>query len=541
MKKFLAAICMAMLLVITGCSGSGEETETPDAGLQNLRVAIGGQISTLDPGLSTEITNNYILRHICGNLFHQDENGEIANELASGYTVSEDGLTYTITLREGVLWSDGQPLTSKDFEFTLLRNLVYGAENAWSVYFPSSYIVGAEEIVADENFDPMTDSIEGIQTPDDQTLVFKLKKPCTWFPQMLSNNVWIPLRSDFVDIHDSLWSLKPGYPSVGAYVLKEVNENEKAVVVKNENYWDAENVTVPEITFMVMPDSDAQSLAFKNGEIDVALNVPKDLIGTYENQDEIWIIPEISNYSISLNCGETGPEALKNVDVRRALALALDKETITEVVGSKGLYVPLYGYIPTGFKGVSKDFRTESDEVLKFLEYDPEEAKALLEKAGYNESNPLKLKYKYSQGDLHPDVAQIVEQMWAAVGVDVELEIVESGVFYDQMDGGDFETGRYGYVVSDDPSQFLTLWTTGQQIVPAVSDPVYDKMVEDAGYLTDRTEYMKALHEAEYYLIEENVYHIPLFSYNTPCLVKENLTNYKKWGLGLFFGYVTEK
>ena len=541
MKKLLAAICMAMLLVITGCSGNSADTETPEAGLENLRVAIGGQISTLDPGLSTEGINNYVLRHICGNLFHQDENGDIANELASGYTVSEDGLTYTVTLREGVKWSDGKPLTSKDFEFGILRNLTYGAENAWSIYFPTDYLKGAAEIAASETFDPMTDSIEGVQTPDDQTIVFNLKKPCTWFPQMLSNNVWIPLRSDYVDLHDSLWSFEPGYPSVGAYVLEEINENEKAVVVKNENYWDAENVTVPQITFMVMPDSDAQSLAFKNGEVDIALSVPKNIVETYDDPDDFWIIPEITNYSISLNCGETGPEALKNEDVRRALALSIDKKMITEVVGSEGLYVPLYGYIPEGFKGVEKDFRVESDEVAKMLEYDPEEAKALMEKAGYTESNPLKLKYKYSQGDLHADVAQLVEQMWAAIGVDVELEIVESGVFYDQMDGGNFETGRYGYMVSDDPSQFLTLWTTSQQRDAAVSDPVFDKMIEDATYMTNREDYMRALHEAEYYLIEENVYHIPLFSYNTPCLVRSDLKNYKKWGLGLFFGYVTEE
>ena len=536
MKKIFALFCTAMLLLVSGCGGNGSSATETDP--NNLRVAIGGQITTLDPGINTESVNNNIVRHISGNLFHQDENGDIVNELASGYTVSEDGMTYTITLREGVMWSDDVPLTSKDFEFTILRNLTYGAENSWAIYYPMTYLKGAEAIIADETFDPTSDSIEGIETPDDHTLIFHLTKPCTWFPQMLTNSVWRPLRADFADLHDSLWALEPGYPSVGPYILTECNENSKAVVVKNEKYWDAENVAMPQITFIVMPDTDAQALAFKNNEIDMALAVSRNIIDTYENKDEIWIMPENTNYFISLNSGETGPDYLKNVDVRRALAISIDKETLVEASGSTMVDHVLHGYITEGFKGVNKDFRQESDEVMKFLEYDPEEAEALLAKAGYDESNPLKVKYKYSQSTRNADVAQILQQMWAAVGIDCELEIVESGVFYDQVDHGDFETSRYGYTVADDPSQFLTLWTTGQQIVPSVDDAHYDEMVESASYLTDHAEYMKALHEAEYYLIQEQVYLIPLFNYNTPTLVKTNVKNAKMWGIALYLGDV---
>lgn len=129
--------------------------------------------------------------------------------------------------------------------------------------------------------------------------------------------------------------------------------------------------------------------------------------------------------------------------------------------------------------------------------------------------------------------------MWKTIGIDCELEVVESGVFYNQIDNGDFELSRYGYTASDDPSQFLTLWTIGQQVVPAVEDPAYDQMIQEAATIVDHTEYMNALHAAEEYLIEEQAYIIPLFSYNTPILKSEKIQNVTKKGTTPYYGYVT--
>ena len=541
MKKLLVMLTTAMLLLVSACSSSGS-TDGGNSTVtdpENLRVAIGGQITTLDTGLSTETVNSYILTHTTAGLFRADENRKIVNDLAEGYTVSEDGLTYTVQIKDDVVWSDDVPLTSKDFEYAILRNLTYGAENAWATYYPMTYLDGAEEIMADESFDPANDHIAGVSTPDEHTIVYNLKKPCAWFPQMLTNYVWRPLRPDFVSPHDSLWSLEPGYPTVGAYSIKEVNENEKAVIVKNDKYYDADTVTMPQITFMVMTDTDAQTLAFKNGEIDLALQISPNLVQTYENKDEIWSMPDVSNYFVVMNSGSTGPEYLKNPDVRRALAISVDKAALVDAVGSADYYSVLHGYVPVGIAGAEDDFRVESDKAMKFQEYDPEEAKALLAKAGYDESNPLKVVYKYSQKELHADVAQILQQMWAAVGIDCELQVVESGVFYDQIDNGDFEICRYGYSAADDPSQYLNLWTTGQQIIAAVDDATYNKMIDDAGYLVDHVEYMNALHDAEKYLVEDQAYLIPLFNYNSPALLKTNVKNVQMRGINVFLGSVT--
>ena len=111
---------------------------------------------------------------------------------------------------------------------------------------------------------------------------------------------------------------------------------------------------------------------------------------TYENKEELWKVESPSNDFLVINSGPTGPEWMKDVRVRRALALAIDKEAMVTAVGDPSDHVPLDGYVPNGLKGAEKDFRTESDEKEKFLQYDPEEARRLLKEAGYDETNPLK-------------------------------------------------------------------------------------------------------------------------------------------------------
>lgn len=524
MKKKSVALLLTAALVLgtalTGCSGKSEN-ETNGS---SLTVGVGAQFTTLDPGLNTEVVNSYVLRHTGAGLFVKDDEGNVMEDLADSYTVSDDGLTYTVTLKDGLEWSDGEPLTAYHFEYAVKRNLVYGGENAWAINDPCKYLVGASEIGGNSDLEVEDlDDFEGVKALDDKTIEYNLKKPCAFFTSLLLDQVFFPLREDFIDVHSSDWAMDGGYPSVGPYKVVECSDIEKCVIEKNDKYYKADEVTIDKITFMVMTDVDAQEAAFKTGELDVALGVKDTVVESYENPDEVWLLPSVSVYFIALNSGETGPEALHDVNVRKALALALDKEAMSTKMGP--LYPAINGYIPSGMQGVSDDFRAESDAEGKMLEYNPEEAKKLLAEAGYDESNPLKITYKYSDSSTHSDIAQLLEQEWKKIGVNVELQVVESGVFYDQLDNGDFETARYGYVGATDPSSYLDIWTKSMQIVPAVADDNYDKMVDDASYIVDRAEYMEKLHEIEHYLVEENAYVIPLFDYGSAGLVKENVSN----------------
>lgn len=550
-KKFLtvmltAAMCAGLL---SGCGGGNSgQTETggqtaakteagstagstaagTEAGNDGepveITVGVGQQFTTLDPGLSTETVNRFALAHMYAGLYKKLEDGSVVPELAAGEPeISEDGLTYTIKLKDGITWSDGQPVTAHDFVYGVNRNLTYGAENGFVTDKMVRYLEGAEEHLADTTVDLETFSFAGVEAADDSTVVYKLKTPCAFFTGLLCSGGWLPLREDVAEAGYSDWAVEPGYPVTGAYVLDYCNENEKVVLTKNENYYDAANVTTEKITFQVMPDMDAQAAAFKTGDLDAALSINASIVATYENQNELWNRPQQSTYSIDLNSGEKGPEALKDVNVRRALAISVNRDEIVKAINAGDFYTPLHGYVAHGMKGAEKEFRAEGDEKLLYQQYDPEKAKELLAEAGYDESNPLTLKYKYSNNSIHADVAQMLEQMWKAVGVNVELDVVESGVFYDQIDQGDFDMSRYGLSCSNDPSEFLNQWTKAMQPVPAVADDTYDQMMADVTKIVDRTEYMNKLHEIETYLVEEMVYVIPLFDFNEPALKKEYL------------------
>ena len=551
-KKVLSAVLAASMCMsfLAGCgnSGSGDSgssqsgetskeasketskeadtsaAEKGDGEPVSITVGVGQQFTTLDPGLSTETVNRYALAHMYAGLYKKLEDGSVVPDLAAGEPeVSEDGLTYTIKLKDGLVWSDGEPITAHDFVFGINRNLTYGAENGFVTDKMVRYLEGAEEYLADTEVDLETFSFAGVEALDDTTVVYHLKTPCAFFTGLLCGGGFLPLREDVAEAGFSEWAVEPGYPVTGAYVLDYCNENEKVVLTKNESFYDAENVTVDEITFQVMPDMDAQAAAFKTGDLDAALAISASIVSTYENQNELWNRPQQSVYSIDLNSGEKGPEALKDVNVRRALAISINRDEIVKAINAGNFYTPLYGYVPFGMKGAEDDFRKEGDAKQLYQAYDPEKAKELLKEAGYDESNPLTLKYKYSNNSIHADVAQMLEQMWKAVGVNVKLEVVESGVFYDQIDQGDFEMARYALMCTNDPSEFLNQWTQAMQPVAAVADDTYDQMMTDVTKIVDRTEYMNKLHEIETYLVEEQVYVIPLFDFNEPALKKENL------------------
>lgn len=539
MKKLLSLV-LVMLLVFAFAAFAEEEESI-------ITVAIGSQFSTLDPALNTEVVNNYVINHCYSGLFESDEGNVPQPDLCESYTLSDDGLVYTFTLKQGCEWSDGVEITADQFEYSYLRALSYGPDNVWAINDMMSYIVGAADYNAaalemGNDFDCLTEdhSYVGIEAVDDYTFVLTLIKPCAYFTNLLCGNAWTAVRADFAPQHESLWSFEAGYPASGAYILEYASENEGATITKNPNYYNADAILNDGIEYVVMPDPSAEAMAYMNGEVDLCMTISAETALSYEGTDSLWLMPNVSSYFIAINSGSTGPEWAKNKNVRKALYMAIDKDALVDVLGGPVLYPPLNGYVPSGLAGVNGDFRAEKDAEGTYQVYDPEGAKALLAQEGYDESNPLTVKYKYSNNGMHGDVAAMVEYMWSQIGVNVVLECVESGVFYDQLDQGDFETSRYGYVAGDDPMQYLELWTTQIQVVAAVDDPEYDKMCEEARYIVDKTEYLQKLHEIEDYLIEENFYEIPLFNYTTPTLASTEISGYTQHGGALWCGGIVK-
>lgn len=524
MKKF-ASLLLAFAMTVgmlTGCGGDSGTSSTGEAPAQEVTVAISSTFATLDPALISTTHMAHVYGNMGSNFYRTDANGVLQYDLGESMEKSEDGLTYTFTIKEGLKWSDGEPLTAEHFVYGIKRAIGYGPDNAYTKKNLVNFIAGAEE-AANAAMDVADMTNVGVTALDDTTFQVTLSTPCPYFERIFSGNVTSPMRPDFALEHDSSWSVNGTYPSSGPMVLESISPEEEAVLVKNENYWDAENVTLEKATFVVMTDSTAQVNAFRTGDIDIAMSVPSEVATNAEYEPNI-VMPEkyVSNYFVLINSGPKAQvEALKDENVRKALALAIDKDTMLNILGGKA-NVRLDGYIPYGFEGVDgNDFRDEKS----YGEFNLEEAKSLMEAAGYNENNHLKFEYLYSNSQFHADVAQILQQMWSQIYVDVELKSIEMGVFYDYVDNGDFTTCRYANNDSTDPLSYFQLFTTDSQIdgCQAITDPVLDQMVEEAYLITDHDEYIAKLHEIEDYFVEEKQYVIPLLTQNSVVLVQDGI------------------
>lgn len=552
-NRFKAFTAGLLAVVLAGCGSSAASTSstsgtTSSGDSSSLVVAIGAQFDTLDPALSTTVYNQYVIGDIYDGLYHLDSDGKPNLEMADSVDTSDDGLTWTFHLKKGLTFSDGTtPITSENFEYAWLRALSYGADNAFAVNNMLTSVKGASDynaraLAAGSSFDCTTEdhSDVGIECPDDYTIVLTLVNPVSYLPIWLSDgNVWSPLPLDTPQ-HSSDWSLTPGYLTCGEYDLDSISVNDKAVVSKNDNFFDADRVKMNEITYQVMTDQESQVAAFKSGDVDIALGISTDAAISYKDSDNLWTISLPSTYSICLNCGPTGPDYLKDINVRKALYEAIDKEALVDVIGGTELWPILDGYVPFGLQGANGDFREERDKEGYDLKYDPDEAKELLAKAGYDESNPLHITYKYSNNSFHQDIATMLQQMWEAVGVEVDFDAVESGVYYSQIDEGDIELGRYGLQTNDSPMSMLKNWTNANLVTPLVNDDKYDQMIADAAQIADPTEFANALHKAEDYLVQEQCYEYPLFQFSEPALVQSNVHGYEQHTTLLYFSACTK-
>ncbi len=553
MKKAMKlAVSGALALVMAGCSSADSSSSEPAASepsvsdhKDSVTAAVFSQFTNFDPAVNGELVNTYVLNHMYAAMFKRDADSQIVNDLCKEHTISEDGLTHTFTIRDDAVWSDGTPLTADDFVYSYLRALSYGVDSSNAVYNMTVYIEGAYEynmkaLEAGESFDCTAEdhSSVGIEAPDPHTLVLKLKLPCTFLTTLMVSGAWMPVPQSAPQ-HESNWALEAGNPVSGAYVMTEMNPNDKCVIEKNESFYDAGSITMPKIIWQVVPDMESQHLAFQSGDIDIATSISSDTAMSYKGTDELWVAMLPNTYCLIINTGEKGPEWAKDARVRKALAKAIDQASIVEVIGGDEFYPTLSSFLPFGLEGIGGDFRGERDEEGGYdLTYDPEAAKELLKEAGYDESNPLKIEYYYSTNSIHNDVATCLENMWNAIGVSVTFKGVESGVYYDAWYNGDYEIARYGVALTH-PVTALNNFTTEYQRVATVADPHYDELVTAMQREADPDEALRIAHEAEDYLVDEQVHLIPMFQFTLPMLKNADLKGCESQGSYIYFGHAS--
>lgn len=536
--KLLSMVLVSALL-LTACGGGATKTEQKEGGdakpeatanvatpqVNRIVTNNSSEPGTLDPAKAQGTHESFPMRHLFEGLTKINAEGKVENALAEKIEKSQDGITYTITLKDGLKWSDGNPLTAKDFEFAWKRVLdpKTASEYAYQLY----YLKGGQEF--NEGKGKKEDV--GVKATDDKTLVVTLKAPTAYFDSLLAFYTLYPV-SEKVATANPDWAKDPKtFVSNGAFMLKDWQHNAKIVMDKNPNYYDVASVKIDGIDMDILEDSNTAYQKYVSGEYNVLLPLPTEVTAKLkaENSPELVIEKDLGTYYYNLN---PAIKPLNNKKVRQALSLAIDRKIITENI-SKGGQVPATGLVPQGLlDDTDKDFTEANNTAVKT---DIEQAKKLFEEGLKEEgmtAADVKLTILYNTLEAHKAIAQAVQQMWNTnLGINVELENVEFKVKIarEKADPKQYQISRAGWIGDyQDPMTFLDMYLTGgSQNDVDYSNPEYDKLIKEAQTSTDQKVRMDNMKKAEKILLDDAAV-IPIYFYTQPMAVKPNVTGIYK-------------
>ncbi|MBQ6221111.1 MAG: peptide ABC transporter substrate-binding protein [Solobacterium sp.] len=532
--KKLAAGLMALALVAcsngggsaatpTPASTSGTETQAPAAepGYKTtFTFAIGGEPTYLDPSRTGDSVTAEVTNQIWDTLFILGEDGSPVPSNCIDWSVSDDGLIYTFKLDPNGKWSDGEPLTAEHYVFGIKRCIGMGYDNVGFLEFITKYVKNAEAHVLDDvaNMDDV-----GVRAVDDFTLEIELFTLCPFFTSLTPAIVYAAQRPEFSTEHDSEWSSTPGYPTTGAFYPTKIDAASEFILKKNEYFAHADEVSVDEMIIKVMPSMEASQMAFRTGEIDYDTSAGSDVVNIPDLKDNIVIAGNV-NYYISINCYESNP-ALNDVRVRRAIQLGIDRSAFVTALDAGEVFYELNGFIPHGLPGINGDFRTESDNTEKLVYTDKDEARALMEEAGFSETNRLALEYSYNQNSMHDTVAAVITEQLKDIYIDVTLKTSELRTFFDDRSYGRYDICRNAYSADYmDPYNFMALMDTSNNTRGIFfGDDYYNQQLAETFNMTG-DERLQAFHDLEHYAIAEQCWNCPIFGYGDVSLQKTGTT-----------------
>ena len=544
MKKKVIALVLAAAMVagVTACGSSastdtteqttesGESTDTEaeatdsaaSTGEKILSVQIGPDPETIDPALNSAVDGGNMLLHTFECLLTMDQDGQLAPGQAETWETSEDGLTWTFHLRDGLKWSDGSDLTANDFVYIWQRvcDPMVAAPYAETVL---GMVEGYDEAIAG-NLEALA-----VEAPDDSTLVVTLSNPCPYFGSLAAFATLSPVQQATIDANGDAWAVSADtYICNGPFYISEWVPGSYILCAKNPNYWNADAIKLDGIKFNLIEDSNASYSAYQTGDVQFIKDVPTEEIPSLTGNSEFHVDPIIGTYYVSLNIER---EPFNNPDVRKALSLAIDREYVAGTL-MQGTYTAAGNLIGPGW--VDTDGSAFIDNAnggkpyidTTTYEANLEEAKQLLADAGYPDGAGFPtISYSTNDAGYHKVVAEYLQQAWAQLGIDLQVDIVEWASFTPMRRNGEFDAARNGWVGDySDPSNMLELFcTTNGNNDGKFSNADFDAAIELSRNTLDTAERSEALHTAEDILMDEAGC-IPIAYYNDFWLQSEKIT-----------------
>jgi oligopeptide transport system substrate-binding protein len=568
MKKrlnlFLTAL-FALMLVLSGCTTTGNKAQDDEKKPDNnddpaveepaekkiLRTNNHSEPGALHPGLAEGTHDSWVIDHVFEGLTTKAPDGTIVPGMAESWDTSEDGLTWTFHLKDGITWSNGDPVTAADFEYAW--KFALDPNSASSYAYQLYYLAGGQEynnvgadvlaeyakevekaeadgkeppakpVIPEDQLAPARDAV-GVKAVDEKTLEVKLAQAAPYFLDLTSFYTYYPINKNVASSNPDWYKSADSFVSNGPFKLVEWKNKESLKLAKNENYYDADKVKLDEVLLYILEDNNTAWQMYETGEIDLLDNLPSEVTGKLisENRADFHNAAELSTYYYNLN---SDVKPFNNPKVRKAFSMGIDRKTLTEHV-SQGGQMPAYGVVPPGMPDVTGDFRENAGALF---EENYEEAKKLLAEGLAEEG--LKalpdLTLLYNTNEVHKVIAEAIQEMWRKnLGVEnVKLENVEFQVKLDREKSGDYMISRAGWIGDYvDPMTYLDLWVTDGPYNDAnYSNTEYDALVNTAKTSMDPQVRMDAMHKAEQILMNDMPI-IPIYYYTRPHVYKENVT-----------------
>jgi oligopeptide transport system substrate-binding protein len=521
-KAHLLAGTAAVLLALSGAARAQAvhpvtgETLAAD---QTFTYRILDEFPSIDPGLAEDVSGGEVIRDLFEGLYNQDGDGNLVPGVALSHTVSDDKLTYTFTLRPEARWSNGDPVVAGDFVYAWRRAASPELASPYAWFIELMSLENASAVIAGE----MPPEALGVTAIDDHTLEVRLTQPLPYFPQMVTHFTTFPVHRATVERFGDAWTQPGNIVSNGAYILTEHIPSERSVRERNPMYWDNEHTIIEKVVALVINDENQALTRYLAGELD-RTEIPAGQYPRLHAQypEEALSFPLLCSYYFNVNLSESGPAPLKDVRVRQALSLAIDRDIIVNNVLAGG-QVPAYTlthWATAGFvvPEVPAAAMTQAERNA--------EAARLITEAGYGiGGEPLSLEILYNTSEAHKSIAVAISQMWKqTLGIDTTLANLEWQTFLDARGSQNYELARAGWCGDyNEASTFLDIVTTSSGYNDsAYSNPELDALMAAARTADDPL----PLYTQAEYIVATDLPVIPIYHYASVFMLNDAIRNW---------------
>ncbi|WP_442488762.1 peptide ABC transporter substrate-binding protein [Halomonas litopenaei] len=494
---------------------------------ETLDLGVTGELASFDTSqISGGVWESQILMDVYEGLVKNAPDGEILPGMATDWEVSEDGKTYTFTLREDARWSDGEPVTAEDFVFGW-RHLLDPA-NASKYAYMLYPVVNAREVNTGEL--PLEEL--GVESRDDgRTFVVQLTQPTPYFLQLLTHYTGYPQPQhtfeaygrDYVDLDNIVTN--------GAFTPTEWISQSRITVVKNPEYYEADQVALDGVRYHTIEDRNAGVSRFRAGELDIMTEYSSSMYPLLKEEipEATHMATYLGSYYYVFNHRDGHPTA--DPRVREALNMAVRRDVIAQQIMG-GTFQKSLSFVPDGidhYQVQNTSFEdADGNDITDDMNARMARAKQLLEEAGYSQESPLELRLRYNTTDEHKKIAVAVSSMWRPLGVEVELVNAEATVHYQTIAEGDFDVARAGWIADyNDAENFLALLRSGVgNNYGAYANEEFDALYDQAAATLDLDERKAVMESAEALAMDDDAL-IPMLYYVSRNLVNPKISGWE--------------